>query len=167
MTTSRWWTPAYVALGSNLDRPQEQVEQAMRRLAEIPDTRLVRRSRSYRSAPMGPQDQPDFVNAAAGLLTRLDALTLVRALHDIERAMGKRPPEQRWGARLIDLDLLLHGQARSDTAELTLPHPGMLTRNFVIRPLNDIAPDLQLPQGMTVSALARRLGDAGLSECNS
>lgn len=167
MTASALLTPAYVALGSNLDRPREQVEQAIRRLAGIPDTLLVCHSRLYRSAPLGPQDQPDFVNAAAGLLTRLDALTLVRALHDIERAMGKRPPEQRWGPRRIDLDLLLHGQSRSETAELTLPHPGLLTRNFVIQPLNDIAPDLQLPQGMTVAALARRLGAAGLSECTA
>src|SRR5262245_28477352 len=104
------WIAAYVALGSNLADPRAQIERAFGHLQRLDDTLLVSRSRLYASQPMGPQDQPEFVNAAAGLLTRLAAPDLLHELQAIETAMGRVPPPVRWGARLIDLDLLLYGQ---------------------------------------------------------
>src|ERR1700736_2830890 len=101
------WRPAYVAIGSNLNDPQARVHEAYERLATLPATRLVSRSRLYKTRPMGPQDQPDFVNAAAGLLTQLTARQLLGCLLGIEAAMGRNRAEQRWGRRVIDLDLLL------------------------------------------------------------
>src|SRR5687767_11705757 len=98
------WIPAYVALGSNLGEPRRQVEAALQRLGAIAETRLIATSRLYHTTPMGPQDQPEFVNAAAGLLTQLKPRALLEQLQDIERAMGRAPPAVRWGARIIDLD---------------------------------------------------------------
>jgi 2-amino-4-hydroxy-6-hydroxymethyldihydropteridine diphosphokinase len=156
------WIPAYVALGSNLGEPRVQIERAYAHLARIRDTRLVRRSRLYASRPMGPQDQPEFVNAAAGLLTRLSAPDLLRELQAIETAMGRVPPPVRWGPRLIDLDLLLHGQHVSREPGLALPHPGIHERNFVLYPLADIAPTLLVVGHASVAELARQRGGDGL-----
>lgn len=160
------WSPAYVALGSNLGNPRAEVEAAYQRLAALPVTRLEARSRLYRSRPMGPQDQPQFVNAAAGLLTQLPAGELLEALKKIERDMGRQPPPVRWGPRLIDLDLLLHGATEAAGPDLTLPHPGIHERNFVLYPLADLAPSLRIPRHGTVASLARRLGDEGLQVVN-
>ena len=156
------WTPAYVALGSNLADPCAQVELAFAGLGSMRDTRLVSRSRLYGSRPMGPQDQPEFVNAAAGLLTRLAASELLKELKTIETSMGRVPPAVRWGARLIDLDLLLYGQVVSRGPELVLPHPGIHERNFVLYPLADIAPTLLVPGHASVAELARQRGGEGL-----
>lgn len=156
------WVPAYVALGSNLSEPRRQIETALQRLAAIPETRLVATSRLYRAIPMGPQDQPEFVNAAAGLLTRLDPRALLGHLQDIERAMGRTPPAVRWGPRIIDLDLLLYGSLQLNAPGLQLPHPGVHERNFVLYPLADFAPALQVPNYGSVAELARRLGADGL-----
>ena len=139
------WQPAYVALGSNLDDPQRQVEKAFLELAGLADTRLVLRSRLWRSAPMGPGDQPDFVNAVAGLLTQLEPRAFLESLRGVERRMGKVEPAVRWGPRLIDLDLLLLGDARCDEPGLRLPHVGLHQRNFVLYPLAEIAPMLWVP----------------------
>ena len=156
------WIPAYVALGSNLAEPQGQIERAYTQLAGIRNTRLVCRSRLYASRPMGPQDQPEFVNAAAGLLTRLSATGLLSELQAIEVAMGRAPPPVRWGPRVIDLDLLLYGQLMSRDPGLTLPHPGIHERNFVLYPLADIAPTLLVPGHASVAELARQRGGDGL-----
>ncbi|HJS22609.1 MAG TPA: 2-amino-4-hydroxy-6-hydroxymethyldihydropteridine diphosphokinase [Steroidobacteraceae bacterium] len=156
------WIPAYVALGSNLTEPRAQIERAYELLARIRDTRLVSRSRLYASRPMGPQDQPEFVNAAAGLMTRLAAPELLRELQAIETSMGRVPPPVRWGPRLIDLDLLLHGQHVSREPGLVLPHPGIHERNFVLYPLADIAPTLLVPGHASVAELARQRGGDGL-----
>jgi 2-amino-4-hydroxy-6-hydroxymethyldihydropteridine diphosphokinase len=156
------WIPAYVALGSNLAEPQAQIERAYTQLARTRDTRLVCRSRLYASRPMGPQDQPEFVNAAAGLLTRLSATELLSELQAIEAAMGRVPPPVRWGPRVIDLDLLLYGQLQSRDPGLTLPHPGIHERNFVLYPLADIAPTLLVPGHASVAELARQRGGDGL-----
>ncbi len=138
------WRPAYVALGSNLSGPGERVAEAFERLAGLPATRLELRSRSYLSSPMGPQDQPKYVNAAAGLLTQMTARELLDALLEIERAMG-RERQQRWGPRIIDLDLIWMTGGPIDEPGLTLPHPGVSERNFVLYPLSDIAPTLLIP----------------------
>jgi 2-amino-4-hydroxy-6-hydroxymethyldihydropteridine diphosphokinase len=163
------WRPAYVAIGSNLNDPRARVCEAYERLAALPATLPVRRSRLYGTQPMGPQDQPDFVNAAAGLLSQLTAWELLEGLQRIEAAMG-RTREEHWGPRVIDLDLVwMVGEAIDEAASplrgpgLTLPHPGVSTRNFVLYPLADIAPTLAIPGHGNVSELLRRAGDAGIT----
>lgn len=156
------WLPAYVALGSNLDEPALQVERALARLSAIPRTQCVARSRLYASRPMGPQDQPEFVNAVAGLLTQLSPTELLQELKRIEHEMGRTPPPVRWGPRRIDLDLLVYGMVQTTQADLTLPHPGIHERNFVLYPLAEIAPALMIPGRGLVGELAQRLGPQGL-----
>lgn len=143
--SSQWWTPAYVGLGSNLDDPPLQLARAFEALAALPDTRLVLRSRLYRSRPLGPIDQPDFVNAAAGLLTRLPCRGLLESLKTLETRLGRQRPVERWGPRRIDLDLLVYGSVRLDEPGLTVPHPGIAERAFVLAPLAEFAPDLRVP----------------------
>jgi 2-amino-4-hydroxy-6-hydroxymethyldihydropteridine diphosphokinase len=155
------WLPAYVALGSNLEQPESQVEKAFAELNALPDSRLVLRSSLYRSAPMGPADQPDFVNAAAGLLTRLAPEALLAELHQIEKRMG-RERVVRWGPRIIDLDLLLLGEQRVVSDVLQLPHPGLLERAFVLMPLGEIAPHLRLPNGQTPAQMCARMDMTGI-----
>jgi 2-amino-4-hydroxy-6-hydroxymethyldihydropteridine diphosphokinase len=156
------WRPAYVAIGSNLNHPQERVSEAFERIAALPATRLELRSRLYRSRPLGPQDQPYFVNAAAGLLTQLSARELLDALLGVERAMG-RDRHERWGPRIIDLDLVwMQGEAIEEPG-LSVPHPGVSTRNFVLYPLADIAPMLEIPERGRVLDLKLRAGDDGIS----
>jgi 2-amino-4-hydroxy-6-hydroxymethyldihydropteridine diphosphokinase len=111
---------------------------------------------------MGPRDQPDFVNAAAGLLTHLSARELLDALLGIERAMG-RDRQERWGPRIIDLDLVWMTGKPIDEPGLELPHPGVSERNFVLYPLCDIAPTLLIPGHGRVVDLKTRVGDAGIS----
>jgi 2-amino-4-hydroxy-6-hydroxymethyldihydropteridine diphosphokinase len=149
------WIPAYVALGSNLDDPVHQVGLAFAALGRLPSTQLVARSALYRSRPLGPVEQPDFVNAAAGLLTQLEPLALLRALKQLEVQLGRTTPVVRWGPRRIDLDLLVHGGSRMATDELHLPHPGIAERAFVLAPLADIAPELVVPQVGRVRQLLR------------
>lgn len=136
--------PAYVGIGSNLADPQRQIEQAIEALQAIPQTSLVARSSLYRSAPFGPVAQPDFVNAVAALTTGLDVTALFRQLQAIENRQGRIRGE-RWGPRVIDLDLLVFADVLSATEHLTLPHPGIAARNFVLLPLQEIAPDLIIP----------------------
>lgn len=156
------WRPAYVAIGSNLDHPRTQVTEAFARLAILPATHSLLRSRLYKTRPMGPQDQPDFVNAAAGFLTRLSARELLEALLRTELAMG-RDRRERWGPRVIDLDLIWMPGVIIDEPGLTVPHPGVSSRNFVLYPLADIAPTLAIPGHGTVSELLRSVGGDGIS----
>jgi 2-amino-4-hydroxy-6-hydroxymethyldihydropteridine diphosphokinase len=132
---------AFVGLGSNLEDPANQLQRAIAALADVPHTKILNVSSFYRSAPFGPVEQPDFLNAVVQLETRLDARNLLLHLLAIERQQGRTRGE-RWGPRTIDLDLLVHGETSSDTAELRLPHPGIALRNFVLLPLQEIAPDL-------------------------
>lgn len=157
------WVPAYVAVGSNLDDPPARVEEAFDSLAHLPACRLVARSRLYRSRPLGPQDQPDFVNAVAGLLTTLEPRELLRALKSLEVTLGRAQPVVRWGPRRVDLDLLLHGGAVLNEPDIVLPHAGLTHRNFVLYPLRDIAPFLTVPGHGKVSELAARAGSDGLA----
>lgn len=162
MATFEHWTPAYVALGSNLDDPARQILRAFDALARVPQTRLVLRSPSYRSRPLGPVEQPDFVNAVAGLLTQLDPVTLLRQLKLLESQLGRSAPVVRWGPRLIDLDLLMHGTASIDVAELALPHPGLAERAFVLVPLADVASAVVVPGRGRVSTLLAHVDAASL-----
>jgi 2-amino-4-hydroxy-6-hydroxymethyldihydropteridine diphosphokinase len=157
------WVPAYVALGSNLDDPVQQVARAFDALAGLPRSRLVLRSPAYRSRPLGPVEQPDFVNAVAGLLTQLDPEHMLLQLKQAEDRLGRARPVVRWGPRRIDLDLLVHGDSRRDAPDLHLPHRGLAERAFVLVPLADIAPELMVPGVGRVSALLRRV-DAGALE---
>jgi 2-amino-4-hydroxy-6-hydroxymethyldihydropteridine diphosphokinase len=135
---------AYIGLGSNLDHPREQLLRALDELDCIPESRLGKISSLYASPPMGPQDQPDYVNAVAQLHTGLMPLELLDALQAIEE-MHHRQRGERWGARSLDLDLLLYGDEIIDQDRLTVPHPGITQRRFVLQPLAEIAPELQLP----------------------
>lgn len=153
------WRPAYVAVGSNLDQPEQRVVDACARLGALHETRVELRSALYRTRPMGPQDQPDFINAAVGLLTRLAARDLLTAMLGIERDMG-RYRQERWGPRIIDLDLVWMIGEPIDEPGLALPHPGVSERNFVLYPLCDIAPTLLIPgHGRVVDLKARVSGD--------
>jgi 2-amino-4-hydroxy-6-hydroxymethyldihydropteridine diphosphokinase len=136
----------YIGIGSNLQQPIEQVKQALQRLAGIPQTRLIACSPLYRSAPLGPADQPDYINAVAALETELAPLDLLDALQAIERQQGRVRSGERWGPRTLDLDLLLYGEQQIANDRLIVPHPGLGERNFVLYPLYDIAgEDLQIP----------------------
>jgi 2-amino-4-hydroxy-6-hydroxymethyldihydropteridine diphosphokinase len=161
--SSSLWIPAYVAIGSNLDDPLSQVQAAFDALAGLKRSRLIARSRLYRARPLGPRDQPDFINAAAGLLTLLSPRELLEALKQIEAALGRQAPTVRWGPRKIDLDLLLHGNARLNEADLVIPHAGLPRRNFVLYPLCDIAPDLIVAAQGRIKDLAARVGSDGLA----
>ena len=141
---SRWY-PAYIGIGSNLQGPAKQIENATDLLANIPRTRLVSVSSKYRSAPFGGVEQPDFVNAVAAVLTRLAPLELLAALQDIEICQGRERHETRWGPRVLDLDLLVYSDQEVDEPGLTIPHPGIGERNFVLLPLGEIAPELVIP----------------------
>jgi 2-amino-4-hydroxy-6-hydroxymethyldihydropteridine diphosphokinase len=138
-------TLAFVGLGSNLADPVQQVSRALAELDRIPHTRCLARSSLYRSPPLGPQDQPDFINAVAALDTALQAQALLAELHALEQRHG-RLRREHWGPRTLDLDLLLYGDAVLRTETLTLPHPGLYDRDFVLYPLAELA-----GQGITVS----------------
>ena len=156
------WHPAYVGLGSNLDDPVAQVRGALSELAAIDDTRVVATSRLYRSKPLGPPAQPDYVNAVAGLLTRLTPASLLVAMQAIEERHGRDRSGPRWGPRTLDLDLLLYDGRELCEAALVLPHPHLHERNFVLVPLAEIAPTVSVPGHGRVEALAARSGHDGL-----
>jgi len=155
------WRPAYVGLGSNLGQPAVQLREALGRLARLADTRLIATSRLWASPPLGPPGQPDYVNAVAGLLTRKEPRNLLVELQAIEQAMGRSRPPVRWGPRLIDLDLLAFDGETLDEPGLTLPHPGLHQRDFVLYPLAEIAPQLWIPGKGRVSTLAGEVEDRG------
>jgi 2-amino-4-hydroxy-6-hydroxymethyldihydropteridine diphosphokinase len=159
---STLWRPAYVAIGSNLKSPRDRVLEAMTHIAALSEVRSLMGSRLYLSAPMGPQDQPDFVNAAAGFLTKLSPRELLSELLNIEQVMG-RNRQERWGPRVIDLDLIWMVDAAVAEPGLTVPHPGVSIRNFVLYPLADIAPTIKIPEIGTVLDLKHTVGGVGIS----
>ncbi len=135
---------AYVGVGSNLDEPRRQVAQALGELDGIPATRVVKRSSLYRSAPVGHAAQPEFVNAVAALDTTLDPESLLGELQAIEARHGRRRSFAN-APRTLDLDLLLYDDARQRSARLTLPHPRMHERAFVLKPLLELEPEIAIP----------------------
>ena len=153
MNKPRWW-PAYIGIGSNLESPAKQVAQAVNALREMPGCLLILESGLYRSAPMGPQDQPDFLNAVVSLITQLSAVELLQGLHDIEENQGRARNTEQWGPRTVDLDLLAYGSQISNVAELMLPHPRIAERNFVLLPWNEITPHFHVPGLASVADLA-------------
>lgn len=148
---------AYVGLGSNLDHPREQVLAAFEELAQLPQTRLVSRSGLYRSAPIGYQDQPDFVNAVAQVDTALQPPQLLAELQAIENRHRRERPFPD-AARTLDLDLLLYGDAVISSDSLAVPHPRMHQRAFVLRPLAEISPAVSVPGRGSVTQLLRACG---------
>lgn len=139
------WYPAYVGIGSNLQGPARQVADAVGLLGDVPDTRVVATSSLYRSGAFGGIEQPDFVNAVAAILTTLTPSELLVELQAIENRRGRDRDEARWGPRVIDLDLLVYSGEEIDEPALSVPHPGISERNFVLLPLGEIAPDLVIP----------------------
>lgn len=152
----------FIGLGSNLDQPAAQVRRALEALDRLPRTRLVAASPLYRSAPIGPLCQPDYINAVAELETGLAPHDLLASLHSIEAAQGRVRGPERWGPRTLDLDILLYGSLSLDDPRLTVPHPEMLHRAFVLYPLADLAADLVLPNGTGLSRLLQNVSRDGL-----
>lgn len=146
-------TRVYIGLGSNLATPLQQLRSALAALAALPQTHLIAQSAFYASDPLGPADQPRYVNAVAALDTTLSPLDLLDALQAIELEQGRTRKAERWGPRTLDLDILLFGDLQLDEPRLIVPHYHMHARAFVLYPLAEIAPDLQLPDGRALSEL--------------
>jgi len=147
---------AYIGLGSNLSNPAEQIKSARTAITQTPGVRERSFSSLYHSPPMGPQDQPDYVNAVMSVATDLSPIDLLRQLQRIENDHGRVRKSERWGARTLDLDLLIYGEQLIDLPDLTVPHPGLTERAFVLYPLFEIAPQLVVPgKGHIADLLAR------------
>jgi len=150
-------TLAFIALGSNLASPLDQVNAAIAALGEIPDSRIVACSSLYRTPPLGPPDQPDYLNAAVALETMLAPEILLDHTQRIELQQGRVRKAERWGPRTLDLDIMLFGEMTVQTARLTIPHYDMKNRGFMLWPLFEIAPDLHFPDGESLQAVLARL----------
>ena len=154
----------YVGLGSNLDNPIQQIKQALLALNQLPQTTLLTHSSLYHSAPLGPP-QPDYINAVVALRTQLSPLALLNQLQLIETQQGRiRLAQQRWGPRTLDLDILLYDNKQSSDPVLTLPHPGLYQRTFVLYPLYECAPQLRLPNGQQLQDLIAAVPPQGLAQ---
>lgn len=155
---------AWIGIGSNLSgelaSPQQQVRQAVTQLRALPRSRCVAVSSLYHSRPMGPQPQPDYINAVVGVQTTLTAVSLLEALQAIEQRHG-RVRNQRWGARTLDLDILLFGDVEIRSQQLTIPHVGLCERDFVVLPLLEVAPTLVIPGRGKLADIARNCPDYG------
>lgn len=145
-------TLVYIGLGANLDQPQQQLEQALVELARLPSSTLVSHSSLYHSKPVGPQDQPDYVNAVALLETLLTPLDLLDALQQLEQNHG-RIRKRHWGERTLDLDIILIDNQIIESERLTVPHPFAQQRSFVLIPLSEINPNLIFPDGIALEQL--------------
>lgn len=153
----------YLGLGANLDAPIEQLNLALQALNSVTEIELVTASRFYSSKPMGPQDQPDYVNAVALIQTQLEPHALLDTLQNIEREQGRVRKDERWGARTLDLDILLYNDEQINCERLTVPHYGLCDREFVVYPLLEIAPDLILPNGAHLKDICRQVSLNGLT----
>lgn len=152
----------YLGLGANLGLPAAQVERALQRIAGLPGTRLIACSPLYRSDPVGPAGQPDYCNAACIIETELEPLDLLDAVQAIERDAGRIRDGIRWAARLLDIDLLHVEGLQLSSPRLSLPHPHLQERNWVLVPLADVAPGLVIPGLGEIATLAQAIGRAGL-----
>ena len=151
-------TLAYIAIGSNLASPLEQVNAAVEALGEIPQSRIVAVSSFYRTPPLGPQDQPDSLTAAGVLETELDPEALLDNTQRIELQQGRVRKAERWGPRTLDLDIMLFGHEVINTERLTVPHYDMKNRGFMLWPLYEVAPSLTFPDGLSLKAVLNSLG---------
>ncbi|WED22370.1 2-amino-4-hydroxy-6-hydroxymethyldihydropteridine diphosphokinase [Vibrio sp. JC009] len=155
-------TKAYIAIGSNLNDPETQALNAIEALKSLPCSEFLIASSLYSSTPMGPQDQPEYINAVAIIETELTPLELLDCTQAIELEHGRVRKEERWGPRTLDLDILLYGDEVIDSGRLTVPHYGMKEREFVLYPLAEIAPSLKLPCGTELSQLLETVDRNGL-----
>lgn len=153
----------YIGLGSNLNHPPRQIQRALHALSTLPQTELVNHSCWYRSAAIGPGQQPDYINGAAAMDTRLSPEALLDGLLKIESNQGRARGE-RWAARTLDLDILLYGDQIVATDRLKIPHPRLKQRNFVLYPLSDLAPQLVLPDGQALKDLVAKCGMDGMEK---
>jgi 2-amino-4-hydroxy-6-hydroxymethyldihydropteridine diphosphokinase len=151
----------FLGIGSNLEKPRQQISRAFSALQTLADSKDARCSPLYLSPPMGPQAQPDYVNAVVRLVTGLAPTLLLREIQAIERAQG-RERGAHWGPRTLDIDLLVYGDLVLDSRDLQVPHPGIAQRAFVLYPLCDIAPDLTIPGQGRVSELVKCVDAEGL-----
>lgn len=151
--------PVWIGLGSNIGSSRKVLERALASLDALPDTRLIEVSPGYRTPPWGVTDQPDFLNAAAELATDLMPTSLLTALKAIERDLGRTGDGRRWGPREIDLDILVYADRVVNLPELVVPHPYLGQRAFVLVPLHDLAPDLEVPGQGRVSDLLAALDE--------
>lgn len=154
---------AYIAVGSNLADPVSQAKQAIEALKALPDSEFIKASELYSSTPMGPQNQPDYINAVVAIKTNLTPLQLLDCTQAIELEQGRVRKDERWGPRTLDLDIILYGNEVINSERLTIPHYGMKEREFVLYPLAEIAPSLQLPDGTEVSTLLKQVDRNGLN----
>src|SRR4051812_3430467 len=158
-------TVAYLGLGTNMGDRDAQLDEALAALAKVPATPVLRTSPIYESKPWGKTDQADFLNMVVEIETQLEPHTLLRHLKKIESDLGREEEGERWGPRPIDIDLLLYGTRTLLTASLVVPHPRMWDRNFVLRPLADLAPNLVSPTGVPLMQLLqdKEIASQGLS----
>lgn len=155
----------YLGLGANLNDPINQLNEAVAALKALPDTDSeIKVSAFYSSKPMGPQDQPDYVNAVACIQTQLQPLDLLALTQKIELDLGRVRKDERWGPRTLDIDILLFGEQTLNLPNLTVPHYGMTLREFVIYPLLEIAPDLTMPDGLEITNLQKTVPLNGLAK---
>lgn len=147
----------YLGLGANLNSPKEQLDNAVSALKKLPNTELVNVSHYYASKPMGPQDQPDYINAVAFIRTTLEPEQLLDFTQQIELEHGRVRKSERWGPRTLDIDTLLFDDKIINTARLTVPHYGLTDREFVVYPLLELAPELILPSGVALKTIANNL----------
>lgn len=152
----------YLGLGSNLGEPLEQLRAALAALAALPHSQLAAVSSFYSSDPLGPADQPHYINAVAALDTALEPLDLLDALQAIEQQQGRTRHAERWGPRTLDLDILLFGERLLDEPRLQVPHYDLQARPFVLYPLAQIAPGLRLADGRQLDALLQACPFRGL-----
>lgn len=152
----------FIAVGSNLGDPVTQAKVAIEAIKQLPKSHTVSCSSLYSSTPMGPQDQPDYINAVVEIQTELTPLELLDCTQTIELEQGRVRKEERWGPRTLDLDILLYGNEVMDSERLTVPHYGMKEREFVLYPLAEIAPNLTLPCGTRLNELLSIVDKNGL-----
>ena len=158
-------TVVYIGLGSNIDNPIAHISTALIEIGQIPKSVLKRQSSLYRSRPLGNIDQPEYINAVVELDTELSASKLLGKMHEIEEKHG-RVRTQHWGPRSLDLDLLLYGDHHIEDKKLTVPHPGISARNFVLGPLLEIAPEIVIPGVGSAKKLLENIGFNGLEKLN-
>ena len=149
----------FIGLGSNLNHPIQQVLVAIEQIKALPQVTIENTSSLYQTAPMGPQDQPSYINAVVEVSTSLKSIELLHALQAIETQQGRTREGERWGARTLDLDILLFAEQVSNDPLLTLPHPGLALRNFVLYPLCEIDKQLNIPSLGPIKQLIKQLGE--------
>ncbi len=156
-------TTAFIALGSNLEDPKKQLNLAIKEISELPGCCINGISSFYENPPVGPQDQPSFINGAIRINTDLEAIDLLNRLQEIEQ-LHRRVRKIHWGPRTLDLDIILFGDVTINNPRLIVPHVQMENRSFVLKPLLDIDPNLKMPDGRKISDICNNLDCSDLKK---